>query len=305
MILLPHGLLEADGLEPTPRRQPIGNEHTERFPLRVLLLNLMPEKQVTERDIIRMLEGCPETIELIPLKIAGQTYKTTPMSHMDAFYVDFDCIEDEQFDALIVTGAPVEHLPYEDVRYWPQLCHIFDWTETHVRRSLYICWAAQAALYHFYGIRKHSLPTKSFGVFNYQFQELGKGKETSASLVLGTRQGSQKQIAMPTSRHTSISTTDVAKAGNLHIVAHNIEQGVGIVSNSDGSALFVTGHLEYAEGRLGDEYRRDLKKGLPIAIPQNYFVDESKQTDIAYSWKADGLHFYHTWIEKIKEYDYK
>lgn len=255
-------------------------------PLRVLFLNLMPNKTATELDIARALSASDIDVRLLPMKISGQTYKTTPMSHMLRFYTDFECFERDFFDGLIITGAPVEHLPFEEVRYWPQLCHIMDWSREHVRSTLYICWGAQAGLYHHFGIQKHALPAKCFGIFPQSVNRTG------ISLLADM----EPRFPMPNSRHTEVRREDFPPSGPLEIVAGSEESGMGIAMTRDGSEVYIAGHLEYAPQTLHDEYERDVKKGLPIAPPCNYYVDNDPRSGIDFSWSAAAVRFYRNWL---------
>ena len=224
--------------------------------LRILFLNLMPQKAVTELDIARVICRHHRPAALLPMKIANQTYKTTPPEHMERFYTDFEYFENApnpHFDGMIVTGAPVEHLPFENVRYWTQLCHIMNWAEAHVRSTLYICWGAQAALQHLYGIPKHQLPAKKFGVF------IQKKLAGDAPILRHL----PENFPMPNSRHTEVQRKDIERHP-LHIVAESEESGVGIVTSADGTQqIFIVGHLEYEPKTLHNEYQRDLSKDSP------------------------------------------
>ncbi len=292
MLFLPTGLAAASDIRTEMPEEGCVAEYTCRrwhdVPgKRIVLLNLMPEKQVTERDIVRMLRGAETDIVLVPMKISGQTYKTTPQEHMQAFYTDFELLESETWDGLIVTGAPVEHLPFEKVRYWQQLCHIMDWAKTNVAATLYICWAAQAALYHHYHVAKHPLAEKKFGIFTFSAQ-------TAHPLL----RHFAPTLQMPTSRHTEVRSEDIASHPALSIISHSNEAGVGIVSSDEGHTIYITGHLEYARERLGFEYQRDVKKGLPIEPPQHYYTNDGGN-EICFSWRDDALRFYHNWINHI------
>ncbi len=255
-------------------------------PLRVLLLNLMPEKMRTELDFARMFAPQPQWMELTLVKIAGQTYKTTPTEHMDRFYVDFDGLSDDSFDGLVVTGAPLEHLPFGQVRYWPQLCRILDWAENHVRSTLCVCWGAQAALYHRYGIDKHTLPHKMFGVFDQQVLASDEPLLT----------GMEPSFPMPHSRHTEVRRPDFPATGDLRIVAESAESGVGIAVGH-GRTVYDFGHLEYEPLTLDREFRRDTGKGLPIDPPRHYYRDDTPGTDVVFSWHDAALRFYANWVE--------
>ncbi len=254
-------------------------------PLRVLFLNLMPQKAVTELDIARMMAASGLDVELIPLKISGQTYKTTPMAHMEAFYRDFETVEADSFDGLIITGAPVEHLAFEEVRYWPQLCHIMNWADVHVRSTLYICWGAQAGLYFHYGIPKYGLPAKKFGIYPHE--------NLAPSLPL--LEGLGENFPIPTSRHTEVRAADF-NAPDLRIVAESDESGVGIALTTDGRRIFITGHLEYEPATLEKEYLRDKAKQLPIEVPGHYYYDNLPERGIRFSWDAAARRFYHNWL---------
>lgn len=254
--------------------------------MRVGLLNLMPQKATTELDIARTLGALDTDIQLLPIKIKGQTYKTTPMEHMLSCYVDFEEVEaTSAIDRLIVTGAPLEQIPFEDVRYWPQLCHIMNWAAKHAGRTLYICWGAQAALYHFYGIDKVSLPHKCFGIFR---QEV---KQPASPLM----QGLVPSFQMPNSRHTTINSSAVAKAATrgLSILAESNESGLGILASQDSRSAFVLGHFEYEPHTLDNEYHRDLSRHLPIQAPVHYYAADGT---IDYSWSNAAHTFYSNWI---------
>lgn len=255
--------------------------------LRILFLNLMPQKAVTELDMARMMVGLSGDIALLPMKIAGQTYKTTPASHMNAFYTDFEDFATGCYDGLIITGAPVEHLAFEDVRYWQQLCQIMDWAEHNTTSTLYVCWGAQAGLYHYYGIPKYSLPAKMFGIFPQRVLDV-------SSPVL---KGLPSPFPMPNSRHTEVRRGDIERAG-LSIVAESSESGVGVVSSPDGRRVFIVGHLEYGAETLQNEYLRDCAKGLPILPPRHYYDDEENPSaGIDFSWQTAARQFYANWLK--------
>lgn len=255
-------------------------------PLRVLLLNLMPLKAVTELDISRQLAKAGLHVQLIPMKIRGQSYKNTPQEHMDAFYRDFDELASRRHDGLIVTGAPVERMPFGEVRYWKQLTEIFEWSRTEVRSALYLCWGAQAGLYHFYGIPKRDLPRKLFGV--YEQRQLRCG--------LPVFRGVEKVFNMPHSRYTEVRREDVGRVAGLEILAEGPRSGVGVVKPADRSEFYVLGHLEYAPGTLGWEYSRDISKGVEISPPENYYKDGRPERGIDYSWRKPADLFYSNWL---------
>lgn len=255
--------------------------------LRILFLNLMPQKLVTELDITRMLAHPELSVQLIPMKISGQTYKTTPMQHMEDFYTDFEELEVADYDGMILTGAPIEHLPFEEVRYWPQLCHIMQWAETHVRSTLYICWGAQAGLQFHYGIPKYQLPAKMFGIYSQRVLK--------ADLPL--LRGLSPAFPMPNSRHTEVRRDDFPNDDHLQIVAENDISGVGLAIGHNGREIYIVGHLEYEPNTLRNEYVRDVNKGLPIAKPANYFVEDNPEKGVDFSWKDAARTFYHNWLE--------
>lgn len=284
MIFLPQGFpaaerlrLEGGKVEEFPLREGGGNART------FLFLNLMPLKPQTDWDFVRMLANVEEDLKLLPLKIKGQTYKTTPMEHMNAFYVDFEEVKADNFAGLIITGAPVENLPFEEVRYWPQLCRIMDWADTHVTHTLYVCWGAQAGLYHHYGIPKHALPEKRFGIFPH-----------TVLCPSPLFDGLTPTFLMPNSRHTEVRRSDIEAVvnKNLHIVADSAESGVGIIATKNLRRVFVVGHMEYACETLHNEYHRDLTKHLPIHIPEHYYASDG---EINFSWRDDALRFYRNW----------
>lgn len=255
---------------------------------RVLLLNLMPEKAKTEADIVRTLAATGETCQLIPIKIKGQVYKTTPKEHMDSFYLDFEDVEWGYFERLIITGAPLEQMPFEEVRYWHQLQNIMHWADEHVRSTLYICWGAQAGLYEHYGVKKYPLPEKMFGVFSQKVLNADNPLMRELTPV----------FLMPNSRHTEVRLADVLSMAEKGLItlAVSEESGVGIMATTDCKRVFVVGHLEYNAHTLDDEYRRDLSKQLPIKRPLHYYDEDGK---ICYSWQNDAVMFYRNWVASL------
>lgn len=258
---------------------------------KILFLNLMPQKAVTELDVARMMAATGEDVALIPMKIARQTYKTTPMEHMERFYLDFETLEHHSYDGLIITGAPVEHLPFEQVRYWPQLCRIIDWARAGGAHStLYICWGAQAGLYYNYGISKHPLPAKRFGIFRH---EVPTALPTPP--LQGLLSGLAPTFPMPHSRHTEVRAADFAPHP-LHLLAVSEESGVGLAATEDGREVYITGHLEYEPHTLENEYRRDVAKGLPILPPEHYYHHDDPTAGIRFSWGEAARVFYRNWV---------
>lgn len=255
-------------------------------PLKVVILNLMPLKIATETDLIRIMSNTPLQIEIDFLSLSTHESKNTPAEHMKAFYKSFETISQSNYDGLIVTGAPVENMEYEDVNYWEEVCRVFDWAHKHVTSSFYICWAAQAALYHFYGIKKYPLPEKMFGVFRHTISD------KNCPLF----RGFDDEFFAPHSRHTEIRKEDILKFNDLQILSESEEAGVYIVQGRGGREFYVTGHSEYALYTLHNEYSRDASKGLPIAPPKHYYRhDDPTQKPIS-RWTGHGNLLFNNWI---------
>ncbi len=257
-------------------------------PLKIVILNLMPLKITTETDLIRLLSNSPLQIEVSFMKLKSHTSKNTPIEHMKAFYRDFEDMSDEKFDGMIITGAPVEHLDFEEVNYWDEIQKIFNWTRTHVTSTLYICWAAQAGLYHHYGIPKYPLEKKMFGIFEHHVCE-GFQK-------LPIFRGFDDVFFVPHSRHTEIRREDIGKNPALQIISESEDSGVHIVMARGGREFFVTGHSEYAPYTLDTEYRRDLGKGLPINMPQNYYRDNDPGKGPLVRWRSTANLLFSNWL---------
>ncbi len=255
-------------------------------PLRIVVLNLMPLKITTETDLVRLLSNTPLQIEVSFMKVKGHTSKNTPLEHMTAFYRDFDEMRDEKFDGMIITGAPVEHLDYEEVNYWDEIKEIFDWTRTHVTSTLYICWAAQAGLYHFYDVPKYKLDRKKFGVF----------KQHTLAPILPIFRGFDDEFFMPHSRHTEIRREDIDKVPELEVVAESEQSGVCMVMARGGREFYITGHAEYSPYTLDTEYRRDLDRGLPIDMPENYYRHDRPDEGPLVRWRAHGNLLFSNWL---------
>ncbi len=260
--------------------------HQDIRPLKLVILNLMPLKITTETDLLRLLSNSPLQIEVDFMKIKGHTSKNTPVEHMRAFYQDFERIKDKKYDGMIVTGAPVEHLPFEEVTYWNEMRVIMDWADSNVFSSMYICWAAQAALFHFYGIPKYPLPQKMFGVFRHKLSDD----------KLPIFRGFDDDYFVPHSRHTEIRRSDIEKVEGLTIISESDESGVNMVIGRGGRQLFITGHLEYARYTLDAEYRRDLAKNLPIQIPANYYPDDDPLKPPVIRWKSAANLLFANWL---------
>lgn len=255
-------------------------------PLRIVVLNLMPIKITTETDLVRVLSNTPLQLDLTFMKIKSHTYKNTPIEHMRAFYKDFEVLRHQKFDGMIITGAPVEHLDFEEVTYWAEMTDIFDWARTHVTSTLYICWAAQAGLYYHYGVPKYPLPAKMFGIF----------PQKPLMPQLPIFRGFDDIFQMPHSRHTEIRREDIEAVEGLTIIAESEESGVSIVMAREGREFFITGHAEYSPLTLDTEYRRDLAKGLPIAMPRHYYRNDDPDQGPLVSWRAHANLLFTNWL---------
>lgn len=255
-------------------------------PLRIVVLNLMPLKITTETDLIRLLSNSPLQLDIQFMKVKAHTSKNTPVEHMQAFYRDFEKMADEKFDGMIITGAPVEHLEYEQVNYWEEVSGIFDWARTHVTSTLYICWAAQAGLYHHYGVPKYALPEKMFGIF----------PQTPLCPSLPIFRGFDDVFYMPHSRHTELRREDILAVPELSLIAESPQSGVGMVMARGGREIFITGHSEYSPYTLDTEYKRDLGKGLPIKMPLNYYRDDDPSQPPLVTWRAHGNLLFQNWL---------
>jgi homoserine O-succinyltransferase len=255
-------------------------------PLKVALLNLMPVKITTETDFVRLLSNNPLQVEVDFIKMKNHQSKNTSSAHLSAFYKDFEDIRNNNYDGLIVTGAPVELFEFEDVSYWKDIRKIFDWAHKHVTSTLYICWAAQAGLYHFYGIPKYPLEKKMFGVFKHKVNEPG------VSLF----RGFDDEFYVPHSRHTEIKKEDILKKPELKLLAESAESGVHIVMARGGREIFITGHAEYSPETLNNEYRRDKDKGLPIEIPVNYYKNNDPNKEFYVQWRAHAHLMFKNWL---------
>ncbi|HEY9151431.1 MAG TPA: homoserine O-succinyltransferase [Anaerolineales bacterium] len=260
--------------------------HQDIRPLRVAILNLMPTKITTETQILRLLSNSALQIEITLLHTATYDSKNTDAEHLLNHYVTFDAIRDGKFDGFIITGAPVEQMPFEEVDYWDELTRIMDWAETNVESTLYICWGAQAGLYHRYGIPKYDLPRKMFGVFEH------RTLSSTESLL----RGFDDIFFAPHSRHTEIRRADVEKVNELNILAESDQAGIYIAATKDGRHIFVTGHSEYDPLTLKSEYDRDVKKGLPIHIPHNYYPEDDPTRHPQVRWRGHSNLLFSNWL---------
>ena len=258
-------------------------------PLRIGLLNLMPTNITTETQLSRLLGNTPLQVELFLIQVSSHQPKNTPQEHMIAFYRNFEEIQDEYFDGFIITGAPVEQLPFEEVSYWPELCRIMEWTKTHVHSTLHICWGAQAALYYHFGIEKVALPEKLFGVFRHRVVYKNP-------ILL---RGFDDEFWVPHSRHTTVRWEDVAAVPEIKILAGSEEAGLYAMSTQYGRQLFITGHSEYDAETLKLEYERDKKAGKPIHVPRNYFPDDDDTKMPIVRWRGHANLLFSNWLNYI------
>lgn len=255
-------------------------------PLKILLLNLMPKKVETETQISRILGNTPLQIELTLIRTKTHKTKNIPEEHLLSFYKTFDDIKDMKFDGMIITGAPVEQLQFEQVDYWDELCEIMEWSKRNVHSTFHICWGAQAGLYYHYGIKKYPLNEKLFGVFPHKC-------DYPKSMLL---RGFDDVFYAPHSRHTYIKREDIEARPELRILASSKEAGVHIITKIGGRQFFVMGHAEYDAATLDGEYRRDKAAGLPIDIPVNYYVDDDPDNPPVNTWKAHGNLMFTNWL---------
>ena len=255
-------------------------------PLRILLLNLMPTKIATETQFARLLGNSPLQVELELLQTATHSSKNVSQEHMLSFYKTFDQIKHQKFDGMLITGAPVELMEFEEVDYWDELCEIMEWSKTHVTSTLHICWGAQAAMYYHFGIKKVNLDTKIFGVFPHV-------AEYKNSILL---RGFDDVFMVPQSRYTTFRREDIEACDKLKIVSSSEETGVFIVTTDKGKQIFVTGHLEYDAGTLKAEYDRDKAKGDNIAVPKNYFPNDDDTQPPMVTWRSHANLLYSNWL---------
>ena len=254
--------------------------------LQIAILNLMPLKEDTELQLLRKLSTSGRNIKITFVNVTSYISKTTAPEHMERFYSNFEEIKDRNFDGLIITGAPVEQMKFEDVTYWRELEKIMKWSESHTKSTLHICWGAQAGLYYHYGINKHLIDNKMFGVFEHKIDD------KNSKIMIGFNDN----FKAPHSRHTTVYKNDIERNPELKVVAESEEAGVFIVENKAKRQLFITGHLEYAPDTLGNEYKRDLAKGLNIQKPKHYYLNDDPMKTPVYSWKQNGDKIYSNWV---------
>jgi homoserine O-succinyltransferase len=261
--------------------------HTQDIrPLRIVILNLMPLKVTTETDLVRLLSNTPLQMEINFMKLQSHTPKNTPIEHMMMFYRGFEEMQNEKFDGMIITGAPVEQLEFEDVSYWDEITRIFAWARTHVTSTLYICWAAQAGLYYHYGVPKYPLSKKMFGIFPQRMLDPS----------LPIFRGFDDMFMMPHSRHTELHEADILARPELQLIADSPDSGVSMVMARGGREFFVTGHLEYAPDTLDREYRRDKDIRDDVDLPRNYYRDNDPEKGPLVTWRAHANLLYSNWI---------
>ncbi len=255
-------------------------------PLKIAILNLMPLKITTETDLIRLLSNTPLQLEISFMKLKSHTSKNTPIEHMMMFYRDFEEMRNEKYDGMIITGAPVEQLDYEEVTYWDEMTDIFSWARTHVTSTLYICWAAQAGLFYHYGIPKYPLSKKMFGIF----------PQKTLEPQLPIFRGFDDVFQMPHSRHTEIHREDILANPDLTLIAEGDECGVSMVMARGGREFFITGHLEYAPNTLDTEYRRDRDVRDDVELPRHYYYHDDPSQPPMVTWRAHANLLYNNWI---------
>ena len=271
--------------------------HQDIRPLQVLILNNMPIKQDTELQLLRALSNTPLQIDVTFMNVQSHVSVNTPASHLNKFYTSLNEIRDRYFDGMIVTGAPVEDISFEEVDYWEETCEIFDWAQTHVTSTLHICWAAQAGFYHYYGINKRLLPQKLFGIYEHKV----------ANRKIPLVRGFDDIFLAPHSRHTEAPAEAIHACKELTVLAESEAAGVFLAIAEGGKKIFVTGHPEYDRYTLNNEYFRDLNKGLPIQVPYNYYPDDNPENKPLLQWRSHSNNLYSNWLNyyvyQITPYD--
>ena len=255
-------------------------------PLKILVLNLMPKKIETETQLSRLLGNTPLQVELELIRTSTHQSKNTAAEHLLSFYKTFDDVKNQNFDGMIITGAPVEHLEFEEVEYWDELCEIMEWSKTHVHSTFHICWGAQAGMYYHFGVQKQPLDKKMFGIFEH--------KVTYNNPILF--RGFDDVFNVPHSRHTTVLREDIEKVPELKILAESDEAGVYAVMTENGKQIFITGHSEYDRDTLKNEYLRDVAANKPIEIPKNYFPDDNPELPPIVKWRAHANLIYSNWL---------
>ena len=260
--------------------------HQDIRPLQVLILNIMPVKQDTELQLLRALSNSPLQIDVTFMNVRNHISKNTPASHLNKFYTTFDEVKNKKFDGMIITGAPVEDISFEEVDYWEEICEVFDWTKDHVTSTLHICWAAQAAFYHYYGINKRQLPQKLFGVYEHRV----------ANRKVPLVRGFDDVFLAPHSRHTETPSEAIHACKSLTVLAESDAAGVFLAIAEGGRKIFINGHPEYDRYTLRNEYERDMNKGLNIQIPYNYFPNDDPTQRPLLQWRSHSNNLYSNWL---------
>ncbi|MCT8137921.1 homoserine O-succinyltransferase [Anaerobacillus sp. CMMVII] len=255
-------------------------------PLKIVILNLMPVKEVTETQLLRLLGNTPLQVEVSFIHPDTHQSKNTSQQHLQTFYQSFTEIQDKKFDGMIITGAPIEHLPFEDVTYWDELKQIMTWSVTNVTSTLHICWGAQAGLYHHYGVRKYVLEEKVFGVFSHSV----------CNRTVNLLRGFDDEYVVPQSRYTEVRKEDINKVADIEILSESPESGVNIVASKNGKQIFITGHFEYDATTLKSEYERDMEKGLETCCPLHYFVNNDETSEPRLRWRAHANLLFSNWL---------
>lgn len=258
-------------------------------PLHVAILNLMPKKIETETQVLRLISKSPLQVSCDFMRVSSHQSKNVSADHLVTFYESFDAFRDRNYDGLIITGAPVEHLAFEDVDYWEEICEIIDWSQTHVFSTMFLCWGALAGLWHLYGIPKRNLPAKLFGVFpqrlcdEYNF----------------LTNGFDEVHCMPHSRHAAIEVSELARHPELQVLSEGFTSGPALVATRDFREIYVTGHFEYGRDTLSEEFWRDFHRGLPIRVPENYFPDDDPERQPIFTWRAHANLLYRNWLNWV------
>ena len=255
-------------------------------PLEIVVLNLMPTKVVTETQLTRLLGNTPLQVRVELMHTKSHKAKNTAQEHLLTFYKTFDELKDRKFDGMVITGAPVENMPFEDVDYWQELCQIMEWSKTHVHSTLHICWGAQAGLYYHYGVNKYPLPEKLFGIFEHK-------KDYPLSILL---RGFDDNFWVPHSRHTTVKREDIEQVSGLKILSSSEEAGVYAVASKEGRQIFITGHSEYDADTLEKEYLRDKNLGLPISVPKNYYPNDDDSQRPVVRWRGHANLLFSNWL---------
>ncbi len=263
--------------------------HQDIRPLEIAILNLMPKKVETETQLLRLLGNTPIHVNIDLIQMASHISKNTSAEHLLKFYKTFDDIKDNRYDGLIITGAPVEHMPFEQVDYWSELCQIMHWSLTHVYSTFHICWGAQAGLYYHYGIQKHTLPDKMFGIFEHDVLQ------PQHPLL----RGFNEEYLCPHSRHTAIDEQAVMQCPDLQILTRSPIAGINLVASTNGKHFFATGHHEYDRNTLGDEFQRDYSKGLEIKLPYNYYPGDDCRKTPKFNWRAHANLLFTNWLNFV------